>query len=333
MARVGSNNKTVQRISWNFGEIEGYQFAGTADKRYQDFEDTAHPGRYFPRMYYTLVKPLTSGGYPIGHDGKRLAPGSELCVHAVPMISNFGEGSCKQDKITYKWKFVGNLMDIHNLFGNPPSQLKCWLINQPDGLDVKYWYGITANPFLITTWSQGMSTFYFNANIRLSSTIKNSFCQIDNGYDLSPSLLTINDDPIRYKEFRCGNGGIRTSELPPDSGWFRHACLRSIEYTDKDGIKKTRTFMIYYDVDHKFYAFPISSRLKNKPTEGNESVNKYGYVPMSDVITSIVPWPGAVDKTKIGRDEKTQYRPDWSFSHDGKHAVCIARIIDEPWTD
>ena len=331
--RHGQHNRFNHPISWNFGEIEGYQFAGTADTIYQNYEDTDRPGRYLPRLYYTLVKPLTSGSYPIGHDGKRLAPGSELCIHAVPMISNFDEGTCKQDKITYKWDYVEDLIDIHNLFGNPPSKLKCWLINQPDGLDVKYWYGITANPFLITTWSQGMSTYLLNTEKIGSAEPKNSFYVYDSGYDLAPALLSVNSDPIRHKAFRCGNGGTGSYTGTPDSGWFRHACLRNIEYTDNKGDKKTRTFMIYFDIDHKFYAFPTSSRLKDKPKEGAEGSSKYGYVPMSDVVVATVPWPSVIDETKIGRNLPEQYRPDWSFSHDGKHAVCIARIIDEPWTD
>lgn len=332
MARNGKDNHTVSRISWNFGEIEGYQFAGTAETRIQNFEDPAVPDRYWPKMYYTLVKPLTRGGRPVGHDGKLLDPGSELCIHAVPMISNFDKGECKQDKITYKWKQVTDLTLIHDELGKAPQALKCWLINQKDGFDVKYWYGIQANPFLITSYSQSMATIFKGMTNTSPSFSMNAPVFTENEYGTPPSRISVDSDPLQAKAFRCGAGNSGQGS-GGESGWFRHACLHTVEYFDNEGILRKRTFMICYDVDHRFYAFPVTSRLKDKPESGQEGLNVYGFVPMSDVISSEVPWPNSVDQTKIGKNEETQYRPDWSFSHDGKHAVCIARIIDPPWTD
>ena len=321
MARVGSNNKTVQRISWNFGEIEGYQFAGTDKIRVQTFKEEGKD-RYFPSLYYTLVKPLTNNGRPVGHDGKLLEPGSELCVHAVPMISNFEEGKCTQDKTKYKWSYVPDLTKIHNFLGTPPTNLKLWIANQPDGMDVKYWYGIKANPFLFTTWSQGLTTLPF---LDSSGTTDYNFYNRDDGYDFSVNTFRVNGDPIRNKSFHINQ---------KDSSWYRHGCSVDIEYEFLN-VKFTRTFIVYYDIEHKFYAFPMLARNKDitDPVE-----LKSGSVNMKYVKTKKITWPSPIDGSKIGKDvdnvtKETKQRPDWYFSHNGKNAVCLPLIQDAAWSD
>lgn len=316
MARNGKDDHTVSRVSWNFGGIEGYQFAGTDATRIQTFESPLSD-RYFPSLRYVLVKPLTMNGKPIDHDGKPLAPDSELCVHAIPMISNFDKGRCKQDKITYKWKYVPDLTDIHNLNGTPPSKLRLWLVNQPDGADVRYWYGITSNPFLVETWSQGVPTIPF---IYSSGTPDYLGFLIDNGYDLAVSKIKVEGDPVRYKPFTIDS---------EESDWYRHGCLLDIEVI-KDGKPHIKTFAIYYDIEHKFYAFPVLARnvdIDLAAYQKGVSVNfKY-------VKTKTVEWPAPIDGAKIGKESGVEQRPDWSFRHDGRRAVCIPLIEDEPWSD
>jgi hypothetical protein len=334
--RHGQHNKINHPISWNFGGVEGYQFAGTGETRVQNYEDPTIPGRFLPRLYHTLVKPLTSGGKPVDETGKPLSPGAELVVHAVPMISNFNEGESTQGKKTYKWDYIEDLMEIHNFLGKPPRKLKAWLINQPDGQQQNFWHGIKANKFLLTTWSQGKKTLYIHdKNKRSAAFVGNQEDYRDDGYDAAPSIYSVTSDPVIGKDYRPGIGSAGI-ESAADTDWFRHGCIQIVKYTvyDDNGkaIEKTRDFMIYFDIEHKFYAFPTAARLKDKPKTGMESINAYGYVPMSHVKKLDVPWPTNVDKDKIGKNVETQYRPDWSFSHNGKKAVCVALIIDEPWT-
>lgn len=322
MARNGNDNHTVSRVSWNFDVIEGYQFAGTGSIRYQDFESDTAPGRYFPRLYYTLVKPLTSNERPVDEDGKPLSPGDELVVHAVPMISNFYEGTSIQGKMKYKWDYIEDLYDIHNIVGNPPSKLKGWLVNQPDGAGCKVWYGIKANPFLVTTWSHGVEGTYFP--YYSSDYIDQAIRVIDNGYDFPPILFSVTRDPIH---------GIQYRVYPQEeSDWWRGGCYTDVVYIDKQGIERKKRFIIYHDINHRFYAFPLSARNYELPVSENL---KFGWLGFYE--TAEVPWPSKIDKTRIGKitrdPDNFQYRPDWTFSHNGQYACCIACSVDEPLTD
>lgn len=325
LRRKCNDTPNEEMISWSFGGIEGYQFAGTGPIRYQDFEDPDRPGRYFTKMYYTWARPLLSNGRPVNKksgEGKRyLLSGEELVLDdPIPMISNFSEGVNSKGM---KWDYVPDLMSIHNYLGNPPYKLNAWLVNQPDGGDVHVWYGIKANPFLIDTWSQGPQTLYFKQQSFYGGYKNNITVLYDNGFDIPPGKVDVVDkDKIRVDSYR-----------PVDSSWYRRSCLVNLEASiPVDGEFKTikRSFIICYDVNHVFYAFPTQSRNKDLP-EGVSA--KEGQIQSNYIKTKTVPWPSLVDSVKIGPDLETQYRPDWAFRHDGTAAVCIARIIDEPWSE
>lgn len=325
---------------YNFGWIEGYQFAGTDEILYKNYPDPGVPGRYFPRLRYVLVKPLHRNGRPINEEGKFLKPGEELVTHAVPMISNFDEGEKKytyNDKqITYKWDYIVDLMDTHNVFNkNVNRKLKLWDVNQPDGCDVSYWYGIKANPFLITTWAQDRDLFFYDDyKYYTDHHWYNKQPFRDDGYDAAISMIKVNADPVRSKAFRVGKGIYGSESSTEGQDWGRHGCFCEIKYLTIEGVEAKREFMIFYDVEHKFYAFPTKARGLESPDDGTEANPLYGYVDLKYTKIVEVPWPDKVDGALIGKDlENHQYRPTWRFSHDGKHAVCIARIIDEPWKD
>lgn len=325
MIRHGKFNKFKHPISWNFVDIEGYQFAGTGDVRYQDFESLEIPGRYFPKLYYTLVKPLLINGVPVNKlkppGIKALEEGEELQVHAVPLISNFDEGVSVQDDIEYRWDYVPNLYDVHNIVGTPPKKLTGWLVNQPDGAGYNIWYGIQANSFLVTTWSQGITPTLFPV---LSSGIGigTSITPYDNGYDFPPILFSVRGDPIR---------GLQYRPYPKESSnWWRGGCYQDVK---SDTYDVSRRFIIYHDIDHKFYAFPTSARNSDLP-EGESP--KWGW--LGFYKTAYPSWPSGVDASKIGAGNifdinNFEYRPDWVFSHNGKYAVCIACLIDDPMSD
>lgn len=325
LRRKCNDTPNEEMISWSFGGIEGYQFAGTGPVRYQDFESIYTPGRYFPRMYYTWVQPLLSNGRPVNKksgEGKRyLVSGEELVLDdPIPMISNFSDGTNSKG---VSWSYVPDLQNIHNYLGNPDYKLNAWLVNQPDGNDVHYWYGIKANPFLIDTWSQGPQTLYFKQQSFYGGYKDRIAALYDNGFDIPPGKVDVTDkDKIRVSSYR-----------PVNSSWYRRSCLVDLEaYVPVDEIMTTikRSFVICYDVNHVFYAFPTNARNKDLPKEVSQ---KEGQIQTDYIKTKTVPWPSSVDIAKIGPDIETQYRPDWSFRHDGKAAVCIARIIDEPWSE
>ncbi|MBK8508974.1 MAG: hypothetical protein IPL51_10085 [Candidatus Competibacteraceae bacterium] len=291
-----SSNGTI-KLFMAGAAVARYQFFGSLERLYRDFQDPSLKGRLLPR------------GCAVAVDQNR---DKAICT---PLVSSVIAPSGER-----KWPYSGNpsLTDRH---------LRSSPFHQPDGAGFRQWYAAAEPPvkppakppkrapkWVMTTWQQARPCAGFGAYSGGSAA---AFDAVDLGYDRAPTLFS-------------GNRGAR--KAPRGADWYGQACLREVE--GRRFVVMVDAQNVFYCYPTGGYE-PATGPPTHPGESGNvpASAIKTRKCPWPDWVTDEPCGQKALDAGEGRETVRNRLRPLWAFNRAGTRAVCVAAGRRSAWSD